>query len=97
MIANSSVVLARVEHHVVTNCIAVRLLAATLVMPKMECRIGLKPETVDEAKNLAKYWEFMEAYHTADDSRERVLESVKIHHYLYFYELGLPVASPPEL
>ncbi|KAI4979131.1 hypothetical protein ZWY2020_015884 [Hordeum vulgare] len=77
--------LASVEHRVVTNTTAARLSVATLVTPKMECRIGPAPEMVDEATNPAKYREFifsefMEAYAAADASRERVLESFKIHH-----------------
>ncbi|EMS66198.1 hypothetical protein TRIUR3_13044 [Triticum urartu] len=66
-------------------------------MPKMECRIGPILETVHEAGNPPKYQEFMEAYHAADDGRERVLESFKIHHCLYFYEFGLSVSSSPGL
>lgn len=77
--------LASIEHRVVTNTTAARLSVATLVTPKMECRIGPAPEMVDEATNPAKYREFifsefMEAYAAADASRERVLESFKIHH-----------------
>ncbi|XP_073357785.1 uncharacterized protein [Aegilops tauschii subsp. strangulata] len=72
--------LASVEHCVVTNTTAARLSVATLITPKMECRIGLAPEMVDEVTNPAKYREFMEAYAAADASRERVLESFKIHH-----------------
>jgi 2'-deoxymugineic-acid 2'-dioxygenase/mugineic-acid 3-dioxygenase len=77
-------VLASVEHRVITNSIATRMSVATLIMPKMECRIGPTPEMVDEATNPAKFREFvfsefMEAYDTAAASREDVLRCFRIH------------------
>ncbi|XP_047076185.1 2'-deoxymugineic-acid 2'-dioxygenase-like [Lolium rigidum] len=76
--------LASVEHRAVTNSDRTRMSVATLIMPKMECRIGPAPEMVDEATNPAKFREFvfsefMEAYYTAAASREDVLESFRIH------------------
>ncbi|KAK1613979.1 hypothetical protein QYE76_019496 [Lolium multiflorum] len=76
--------LASVEHRAVTNSAVTRMSVATLIMPKMECRIGPAPEMVDEATNRAKFREFvfsefMEAYYTASASREDVLESFMIH------------------
>ncbi|KAM0907946.1 hypothetical protein ACQ4PT_015810 [Festuca glaucescens] len=76
--------LASVEHRAITNSAVARMSVATLIMPKMECRIGPAPEMVDDVTNPAKFREFafsefMEAYDTAAASREDVLESFRIH------------------
>ncbi|KAM0882898.1 hypothetical protein ACQ4PT_032001 [Festuca glaucescens] len=76
--------LASVEHRAITNSAVARMSVATLIMPKMECRIGPAPEMLDEVTNPAKFREFvfsefMEAYDTAAASREDVLESFRIH------------------
>ncbi|KAK1613984.1 hypothetical protein QYE76_019501 [Lolium multiflorum] len=76
--------LASVEHRAITNSAVARMSVATLIMPKMECRIGPAPEMVDDETNPAKFREFvfsefMEAYNTAAASREDVLDSFRIH------------------
>ncbi|KAM3353406.1 hypothetical protein ACQJBY_024520 [Aegilops geniculata] len=76
--------LASVEHRAVTNTDAARLSVVTLVMPKMECRIGPAPEMVNESTGPAKFKEFefsefIKAYSAAAASREDVLQCFRIH------------------
>ncbi|VAH67336.1 unnamed protein product [Triticum turgidum subsp. durum] len=76
--------LASVEHRAVTNTAAVRLSVVTLIMRKMECRIGPAPEMVNEATGPAKFKEFefsefIKAYSAAAASREDVLHYFRIH------------------
>ncbi|KAM0831249.1 hypothetical protein ACQ4PT_065668 [Festuca glaucescens] len=74
-----------VEHRAVTNSAMARMSVASLIRPKMDCRIGSAPTMLNEETNPPKYKdytcsEFTEAYEAAAGNRETVLDFFKIHH-----------------
>ncbi|XP_047056126.1 2'-deoxymugineic-acid 2'-dioxygenase-like [Lolium rigidum] len=73
-----------VEHRAVTNSAKARMSVASLITPKMDCRVGPAPAMLDEETNPPKFKdfvcsEFAEAYEAAAGNREAVLD-FKIHH-----------------
>ncbi|KAF7087473.1 hypothetical protein CFC21_090656 [Triticum aestivum] len=75
--------LASVEHRVVTNSAKARMSVASLVRPRVDCRIGPASVMVDEETNPPKYRdftysEFTEAYEATLGNREAMLDFFKI-------------------
>uniref|UniRef100_A0ACD5WMS0 Uncharacterized protein n=1 Tax=Avena sativa TaxID=4498 RepID=A0ACD5WMS0_AVESA len=74
-----------VEHRAVTNSAKARMSVASLIRPKIDCRIGPTPTMLNEETNPPKYKdftcsEFTEASEAAAGNREAVLDFFKIHH-----------------
>jgi hypothetical protein len=58
---------------------------ASLITPKMDCRVGPAPAMLDEETNPPKFKDFVcsdftEAYEAAAGNREAVLHFFRIHH-----------------